>query len=64
MKEMVKRLFVEESGQGMTEYALILALVSIIAIGALITMGDTIKTIFGNITTGLGGADPNAGTTM
>jgi pilus assembly protein Flp/PilA len=59
MKEMVKRLFVEESGQGMTEYALILALVSIIAIGALITMGGTIEEIFGKITAGLGGTDPN-----
>ncbi|MCR3921641.1 MAG: Flp family type IVb pilin [Firmicutes bacterium] len=53
MKEMVKRFFTEESGQGMTEYALILALVSIIAIVALGFLGDEIKTVFENITTKL-----------
>lgn len=53
MKEMFKRLFVEESGQGMTEYALILALVSIVAIGALVGLGDKIKEVFGNITNGM-----------
>ena len=60
MKEMVRRFFTEESGQGMTEYALILALVSIVAIGALIFMGEEIMAIFENITDGLKGTDPNA----
>ena len=53
MKEMVRRFFTEESGQGMTEYALILALVSIVAIAALVLMGDSIKEIFTDITTSL-----------
>lgn len=56
MREMVKRLFVEESGQGMTEYALILALVSIGAIGALIFMKDSIVAVFDNIKGELDGA--------
>jgi pilus assembly protein Flp/PilA len=56
MKEMVKRLFVEESGQGMTEYALILALVSIGAIAALVFMKDQIVAVFGKIEGELGGA--------
>jgi pilus assembly protein Flp/PilA len=51
MKEMIKRLVSDESGQGMTEYALILALVSIIAIGALTGLGGKVKTIFESITT-------------
>ena len=50
MKEMVRRFFTEESGQGMTEYALILALVSIVAIAALVLMGDSIQEIFAQIT--------------
>ncbi|EEG76105.1 Flp family type IVb pilin [Dethiobacter alkaliphilus] len=50
MKEMVRRFFTEESGQGMTEYALILALVSIVAIGALFAMGGRIEEIFEQIT--------------
>lgn len=53
MKELVKRLMVEESGQGMTEYALILALVSVVAIGVLMTMGEEIQQVFTNITAGL-----------
>lgn len=53
MKELVKRLMVEESGQGMTEYALILALVSVVAIGVLVTMSDQIKAVFVKITTSL-----------
>jgi pilus assembly protein Flp/PilA len=56
MKEMVKRLVVEESGQGMTEYALILALVSIGAIAALVFMKDEIVAVFDNIKTALSGA--------
>ncbi len=50
MKEMVKRLITEESGQGMTEYALILALVSIAAITMLTGLGGRIGAIFSEIT--------------
>lgn len=55
MNEMVRRFFTEETGQGMTEYALILALVSIVAIGALILMGEQISVKFNEIVSGLGG---------
>ena len=44
-----------EKGQGLTEYALIIALVAIIAVAALTLLGGQIDTIFGNITTELGG---------
>lgn len=39
-------LFNEESGQGMVEYGLILALVAIIAIGALKIVGDKVNGTF------------------
>ena len=40
-------------GQGLTEYALIIALVAIVAVAALTLLGGQISTIFGNITTAL-----------
>ena len=42
-------------GQGLTEYALIIALVAIVAVAALTLLGGQIDTIFGDITTQLGG---------
>ena len=45
----------EYEGQGMVEYGLILALVSIAAIAALIILGPRIAEIFSDVTTGLDG---------
>ncbi|TFF65696.1 Flp family type IVb pilin [Helcococcus ovis] len=39
----------EESGQGMVEYGLILALISVVVIAALTSVGTKIKGIFQNI---------------
>jgi len=39
----------QEEGQGLTEYALILVLVSIVAIAILALLGPTIGNIFSNI---------------
>jgi pilus assembly protein Flp/PilA len=39
----------EEEGQGMVEYGLILALVSIVAIAALVLVGDQLFVIFTDI---------------
>lgn len=50
MMDVVKRFITEESGQGMTEYALILALVSIVAMIALQAMGGSITEKFEEIT--------------
>ncbi len=36
-------------GQTLVEYALILAIISIVAIGVLITMGGQVKTIYSSI---------------
>jgi pilus assembly protein Flp/PilA len=55
MKELVTKFFTDESGQGMVEYALILALVSIVAILALTNMGDAVKAKFNEIISNLGG---------
>lgn len=46
MKNLVKWFKNEESGQGMVEYALIIALVSIAAIAALIFLGNKIGPLF------------------
>ena len=37
------------SGQGIVEYALILALVSLVAIIVLVTVGQTLNQVFSNI---------------
>ena len=45
----------KDKGQGLTEYALIIALVAIVAVAALTLLGGQIDAIFGNITSQLGG---------
>ncbi len=46
----MKRFFLEESGQGLTEYGLILALIAIAAIGAMTTLGTSIDSKFKEVT--------------
>jgi len=46
MRKLMNWMKNEESGQGMVEYALIIALVSIVAIAILFTLGGTIEGIF------------------
>ena len=48
--EIMKRLFKEEEGQGMVEYALIIALISIAAIALLPDLGTAISDVFEDIT--------------
>lgn len=43
MLNITKRLWKEESGQGMAEYGLILALVAIVVIAALTALGTGVK---------------------
>lgn len=52
---LVNALVTRRKGQGLTEYALIIALVAIVAVAALTLLGGQINTIFGDITTELGG---------
>jgi pilus assembly protein Flp/PilA len=49
----IRRPARRQEGQGMVEYALILVLVSIVAIVTLILMGGTIKNVFSNVVSAL-----------
>lgn len=46
MLTMIKKLWGEERGQGMTEYGLILALIVIAVIGVMVTMGSKLTSTF------------------
>lgn len=61
MLNLAKRLWREEEGQGMVEYGLILALVSIVAIFALTGIGNSLVEKFTEITGKLGGTVPTEG---
>ncbi|MFM1564777.1 Flp family type IVb pilin [Helcococcus ovis] len=56
MKNIMNWFMKEESGQGMVEYGLILALISVAVIAILTTMGDKLNKIFTEISEKLGGA--------
>ena len=43
-----------EEGQGMVEYALILVLIAVVVIVVLILLGNQVKNVFCNISTGMG----------
>lgn len=55
---MLKRLWKDESGQGMVEYGLIIALVAIVIIVALSAMGKGLGDKFTGITNALASASP------
>ena len=47
--EIMKRLVREEEGQGLVEYALIIALISIVAIAAMKLLGEAVSDKFGAV---------------
>jgi pilus assembly protein Flp/PilA len=49
----MKNLFVEEQGQGMTEYGLVLGAIAIGVVVALVLLKDQIKTLIDNVTSGV-----------
>ena len=49
----LKALWVDESGQDLVEYALLVALIAIVVIAALKILGPIIATVFNNIATNL-----------
>ncbi|MCI2257072.1 Flp family type IVb pilin [Domibacillus sp. PGB-M46] len=49
MLELMKGLLIEEEGQGMTEYGLILGLIAIAAVAALGFLSDDIRATFEDI---------------
>jgi len=46
---LLNKLLRDESGQGMVEYGLILALIAVVVIGVMTTMGEEIADIFQRI---------------
>jgi pilus assembly protein Flp/PilA len=61
MKQLFKSFWADESGQGLTEYALILALVSVGLIVVLILFRDNIGAVFDRIIETLRGAPQDNG---
>lgn len=57
MKNIWKKFMSEESGQGMVEYGLILALIAIVLIAILVSMSETIKGPFQVVDTALASAN-------
>jgi pilus assembly protein Flp/PilA len=57
-QNLVNRLRRREHGQGMVEYSLILALVSVAAIGTLTALGGDVKGIFTTSSTALKSTAP------
>lgn len=53
MMAKLKGLFLEEEGQGMTEYAIVLGVIAVGAIAALVLFGGKITAFITNITTNI-----------
>jgi pilus assembly protein Flp/PilA len=49
MKNLLKKFWQEESGATLVEYAIIVALISVAAIGIIATLGNTISNVFTDI---------------
>ena len=44
----LKKLWKEEEGQDLTEYALLMVLIALVAINSMRTVGQTIRNVFSN----------------
>lgn len=53
MKIVFKRLWKEEEGQDLTEYALLLVLISLVAVASMQTVGQAVSDVFTNATANL-----------
>jgi pilus assembly protein Flp/PilA len=54
----IRNLLADEQGQTLTEYALILVLIAVVAIIAVTALGGGITSVLEEITTGLGAVAP------
>ncbi|MCL6638085.1 MAG: Flp family type IVb pilin [Firmicutes bacterium] len=59
--EIAKKFWCDESGQGMAEYGLILALIAVVVIGTLTAIGTNINAKFQSISTALSGGGGGGG---
>ena len=48
MKTTLKRLWKEEEGQDLTEYALLMVLIALVEIASMKTLGTTVSNVFSN----------------
>ncbi len=53
MKNFLMRLWREEEAQDLTEYGLLLVLISLVAIASMTTLGSAVSNAFANATTNL-----------
>jgi len=53
MNAIVRRLWKEEEGQDLTEYALLMVLIALVAIASMKTLGTTVSNVFSNAATNL-----------
>jgi pilus assembly protein Flp/PilA len=53
MKNLLLRLWREEEGQDLVEYALLLVLIALVAIAAITTVGKAVSNVFSNAATNL-----------
>ena len=60
--QLLKRFMVEEEGQGLVEYALIIGLIAVVAIAALTASGGSISSMFNTISTKLSAANGSVST--
>jgi len=64
MRRFLKRMFQSQSGQGMSEYLIIVALIAIAAIGVVTVFGRDIRALFSDTTNSLAGNTQNANTAV
>jgi pilus assembly protein Flp/PilA len=55
MKEILKRLWKEDEGQDLTEYALLVVLIALAAVAAMNTLATAISSMFTSIATNITG---------
>ncbi len=53
MSKLAKRLWQEESGQDLTEYALLLVLIALVCVVTIKTLGQAISNVYTNASTNL-----------
>ncbi|HYK74994.1 MAG TPA: Flp family type IVb pilin [Pseudoneobacillus sp.] len=63
MMKKLKGLVVEEQGQGMTEYGLVLGIIAVAVVGALALLREQIVTMFDNVVDAVTGAETGDNTT-
>ena len=56
LREMLQSMMSREEGQDMVEYALLAALISIVAIAIIVLIGPYLKDLFQDVVNGLGSA--------